>query len=112
MQPCIGGFSVCFGLLSLVRSFYPETGQSEELFFYPAQTFLPIAIVVEEVGGALWMGGIRGADRIVILRRPARDSSFATRCESVASRPSLALRALFTGVSSLGRLTPFYYCGP
>ena len=112
MQPCIGGFSVCSGLLSLVRSFYPETGQSEELFFYHAQTFLPVATVVEEVGGALWMGGIRGADRIVILRRPVRDSSFATRCESVASRPSLALRALFTGVSSLGRLTPFYYCGP
>ena len=69
MQPCIGGFNVlfCFELLSLVRSFYPETGQSEELFFYPAQTFLPLATVVEEVGGALRMGGIRGADRIVIF---------------------------------------------
>ena len=41
MQPCIGGFRVRFGLLSLVRSFYLETGQSEELFFYPALTFLP-----------------------------------------------------------------------
>ena len=112
MQPCIGGFRVCFGLLSLVRSFYLETGQSEELFFYPALTFLPIATVVEEVDGALWMGGIRGVDRIVILRRPARDSSFATRCQSVASRPSLSSRALSTGVSGLGRLTPFYYCGP
>lgn len=50
-----------------MRSFYPETGQSQELFFYPAQTFLPIATVVEEVGGALRMGGIRGADRIVIF---------------------------------------------
>ena len=67
MQQCIGGFSVCFGLLSVVRSFYPETGQSEELFFYPAQTFLPIATVVEEVDGVFWMGGIRGADRIVIF---------------------------------------------
>ena len=89
-----------------------ETGQSEELFYYPAQSFLPIATVVEEVDGALWMGGIRGADRIVILRGPARDSSFATRCESGASRPTLASRALFTGAPSLGRLTPFYYCGP
>ena len=68
MQPCIGGFSVCFGLLSLVLSFNPETGQSEELFYYPAQTFLLIATVVEEVDGALWMGGIRGADRIVIFK--------------------------------------------
>ena len=95
-----------------VLRFNPETGQSQELFYHPAQTFLPIATVVEEVDGALWMGGIRGADRIVILRRPARDSSFATRCQSVASRPSLASRALSTGVSGLGRLTPFYYCGP
>jgi hypothetical protein len=50
-----------------VLSFDPETGQSEELFYYPAQTFLPIATVVEDVDGALWMGGIRGADRIVIF---------------------------------------------
>ena len=67
-QQCINGFKVfCFGLLSLVRSFYLETGQSEELFFYPALTFLPIATVVEEVDGALWMGDFMGADRIVVF---------------------------------------------
>lgn len=65
----------CFELLSLVRSFYPETGQSQELFFYPAQTFLPIATVVEEVGGALRMGGIRGADRIVIFEEAIADKA-------------------------------------
>jgi len=50
-----------------VLRFNPETGQSQELFYHPAQTFLPIATVVEEVDGALWMGGIRGADRIVVF---------------------------------------------
>ena len=61
-----------------VLSFDPETGQSEELFFYPAQTFLPIATVVEEVDVALSMGVSGAWTGSLFLRRPSRDSPFAT----------------------------------
>ena len=53
-----------------VIAFDPQTESSSKLLFYPSQTFFPVGTVTEEVNGTLWMGGIRGTDRIVVFQEP------------------------------------------